>query len=236
MGIGGTLLSSYGARKEAKSKNKEEKKKTQAALGELTPEAMQGLMQKFYTQFMAQMNPQMQAVMQGISANLGRSGMRGAGVAEQFKAGVPGQYAQGALGKSFGAAMPIAQGRAGIQAGREISTVPSWMSIAGATLGSAEDEAQRMQEQQNENAKSFMGGSGGSGLMSMMGGCWVADAIYGPMTKESIWLRLYVNFVLPTSRFGRLMHRLYMAIGPRLGRHPRLCRLFKPLFDLALPE
>lgn len=125
LGAVGGILGGISDRRAGKGSNKERKKMQQMALGELTPEAMQRLISQFYTHFMAQMNPQMQAVMSNIGTQAGRSGLTGAGVVQQLKAGVPGQFSQGAMGNAFGAALPIAKQRSGVYSG----SIPDYLPL-----------------------------------------------------------------------------------------------------------
>ena len=96
-----------------------------AALGELTPEAINNLMQMFYGKFFRQMAPQMQFAQQGLKAGAARTGLSHAGLTQQLAAGIPGQFSQSALAQAYGAAAPIASQRAGIRAGRKIAIQPA---------------------------------------------------------------------------------------------------------------
>jgi hypothetical protein len=131
LGAIGAGLSGLGGRKESRSYNKAAKKRTAAALGELTPEAMQAMISKLFTMYYGQMNPAMQAAMGGISNNLARSGGSHLGVAQQLRAGVPGQFANAAMGQAIPGAMNVASQRAGIQANTPFSVGPSGYGIMG---------------------------------------------------------------------------------------------------------
>ena len=88
-------------------------------LGELTPEAIQSLINMFQSNFFASLAPQMQAAQQGAAAGAGRTGSAGAGVTQQLRAGIPGQFSIGALGKAIPLAGGIASQRAQIASGKD---------------------------------------------------------------------------------------------------------------------
>jgi hypothetical protein len=77
-----------------------------------------------------------------------------------------------------------------------------------------------------------IGGSGSSaGAAAAM--CWVAAAVYGFGTPEFFAARRFI-VVLWRGRVADATRWLYLRIGPWLGRRPKLCRLFKPLLDVAV--
>ena len=96
-------------------------KNTEAALAQLTPEAIQKLMQMFYTQNYAQMMPQMQGAQGSLGAAAARSGLTGAGVTQQLRAGIPGQFANAALGQASNQALGVAGQRASTLSGAPVS-------------------------------------------------------------------------------------------------------------------
>lgn len=122
--IGG-LTGANAAKKQAKEAKKAAAKRTSASLGELTPEAMQAMMQQLYSKYMALLGPQMMFNQQALGANASRTGTLGGGLNRSLSAGLQGQMAQGALAKSIQPAMDIATQRAGIQAQQPIITNPA---------------------------------------------------------------------------------------------------------------
>lgn len=64
--------------------------------------------------------PQMQGAQQGVANAAARSGLTGSGLAKQLSAGIPGQFAMGALNTSKNEAMNTAGQRASIQAGAPV--------------------------------------------------------------------------------------------------------------------
>ena len=124
LGLVGSVLG-FGGKRAAKQSNRAEEARIRAALGELTPEAIQGILSKLFTQYYGQMNPVMQMALSRIGTNAGRYGMTGAGVTQQLKAGVPGQFANLAMGQAIPSALGIAGQRAGIQASKRYKPVPT---------------------------------------------------------------------------------------------------------------
>ena len=125
MGLLGKLTGADKAKKQAKDARKMAAQREGAALGELTPEAMQNLMQMFFSKYMALLAPQMMHAQQGIAASAGRTGKTGAGLTRALSAGVPGQFANVALGKSIEPALSVAGQRAGIRMEKPIITNPA---------------------------------------------------------------------------------------------------------------
>lgn len=161
MGLFSGVLQGLGARKESQAFNKESKKRTGAALGELTPEAMQHLISLFFSKYYGQLMPQMQGAQGAIGAAAARRGLTGTGATKQLQAGIPGQFGNMALGQSINSALPIASQRAQTQAGREFKVGPSGLSILGSGLKSEEQDFMDL-------FKSFMGGGGGGAIGGMM--------------------------------------------------------------------
>lgn len=136
VGAVGTGLSGLGGRKESRSFNKAARKREALALGELTPEAMQSLINLLFTKYYGQMMPLMQASQQRIGSQAGRYGLTGAGVTQQLRAGLPGQFAGAALGQAVPGALGIAGQRAGIRQGTPFQVGKSGMGIIGDMLQS----------------------------------------------------------------------------------------------------
>jgi hypothetical protein len=69
------------------------------------------------------------------------------------------------------------------------------------------------------------------------GGCWIAEAIYGPSDLRTIVLRAWLNTEFKKSPFGRCVMRLYMKFGQRVAKRvtewPALRCGMKLLFDRA---
>lgn len=131
LGAVGDIFSGIGARQESKEFSKQDTARRAGALAELTPEAMQKLISMFFSKYYAQIAPQMQGAMSNLDTRFSRGGLLHSGVGEQLRAGIPGQFANAALGQSISSAFPIAQQRAGIQAGRQLSIGPSWWTTGG---------------------------------------------------------------------------------------------------------
>jgi hypothetical protein len=116
----------------AKRSNKERRRTEQAiddrekmSLGELTPEAMQAMMQMFYSKYMALLAPQMMGAQQRLGATAARGGMTGSGLMAQLKAGIPGQFANMALGQAIEPSLRVASERAGIRKAKPIQFRPT---------------------------------------------------------------------------------------------------------------
>lgn len=125
MGLLGKLTGADAAKKQAKSARKQAAQREGAALGELTPQAMQQLMQMFFSQYMAQLAPQLMASQQRLGAGAAGMNLGGAGLTRSLKAGLPGMYAQGALQQAIEPTMRTAENRAGIRMEKPIITNPA---------------------------------------------------------------------------------------------------------------
>ena len=125
MGLLGKLTGADKAKKQAKSARKYAMQREQGALGQLTPEAMQAMMQQFFSKYMALLSPNMMAGQQGAGASAARSGLTGAGMNRSIAAGIPGLTAQKALGMSIDPALKVAGQRADVVMGRPIITDPA---------------------------------------------------------------------------------------------------------------
>ena len=125
MGLLGKLTGAEKAKKQAKDARKYAGQREQAALGQLTPEAMQAMMQQFFQKYMALLSPGMMAGQQGLGASAARSGLTGAGMNRSMAAGIPGLTSQKALGMSIDPAMRTASQRADVIMGRPIVTDPA---------------------------------------------------------------------------------------------------------------
>lgn len=97
--------------------------------------------------------------------------------------------------------------------------------VAGAQVAAQRDIAEWQAITQIYSSAIQAAGSAG-------GGCWVAFAIYGPGCKWAL-ARFYI-FSVWQGRTADIVRVAYRAIGPRLARSRRLCRMLKPLFDLAV--
>lgn len=125
MGLLGKLTGADAAKKQAKQARKLGSEREAAALGQLDPKAMQALMQMFFSQYMAQLAPSMMNAQQGLATKAGRSGMMGSGLYGQLQAGIPGQFANMALGRAIEPTINIAQQRANTIMGRPIVANPA---------------------------------------------------------------------------------------------------------------
>lgn len=119
---GSQLLSGYMDKRASDKASNQQKKNTQAALAQLSPEAIRQLVQMFYTQNYAMLNPAMQSAQRGVAAGAARTGLTGAGVTRQLQAGIPGQFANMALGQASQQGLNVAGQRAGIYSGAPVST------------------------------------------------------------------------------------------------------------------
>lgn len=136
LGAGAGLLGGISDRRAGKGSNKERKKMMAGALGELSPEAITNLMHMFFSKYYSMMAPQLMGAQQGLAAKMGRMGGTGSGVAQQLSAGLPGQFAQGALGQSFASALPVAQSRANVYRENTPNYTPlgNWAGIGSQAL------------------------------------------------------------------------------------------------------
>lgn len=125
MGLLGKLTGADQAKKQAKQARKISAKNTSNALGQLTPEAMQGMMQQLYSKYMALLGPQAMFGQQALTAGASRTGTLGSGLSKSLSAGLQGQMAQGALQKSIEPAMNIASQRASIYANQPVIANPA---------------------------------------------------------------------------------------------------------------
>lgn len=125
MSVLGALTGANAAKKSAKQGRKLADQREAGALGELTPEAMQGIMNMLMQRYMAMLAPNMMSAQQGLAAKAGRSGMMGSGLYSQLQAGIPGQFANAALGKATEGGLGIASQRANIRMQKPIITNPA---------------------------------------------------------------------------------------------------------------
>lgn len=114
--MGGIVDQFTGVSQEKKARRESERARGRG-LGELSPEQIQRLINMLQGNFMSGMAPQMMNAQQGLAAGAGSSGLKGTGLYESLRAGIPGQFALGALGQSIPSALEIALGRAGIAKG-----------------------------------------------------------------------------------------------------------------------
>jgi len=101
-----------------------------ASLGELTPENFKKFMEMFMKMGTAQMNPLMQNAMGKVGSMMGKSGGSQTGVAQQLKAGIPGQFAQGVYKNAMGATQDLISKRSGVY-----SNIPMAPPAPSATKG-----------------------------------------------------------------------------------------------------
>jgi hypothetical protein len=85
--------------------------------------------------------------------------------------------------------------------------------------------------------QSLIGGAAQVGA-AKLGGCWIAEAIYGEDDLRTHAVRLWLNLEFTKCIAGRIVMAAYLRFGQRIAarvrRSGRLRFLLKPLFDLAL--
>lgn len=153
MGLLGKLTGADAAKKQAKNARKQAAQREGAALGELTPQAMQQMLNMFFSQYMAQLAPSLMNSQQKLGAGAAGAGLSGAGLTRSLKAGLPGVYAQGALQQAIEPTMRTAENRAGIRMEKPIITNPArngltdlvdmalqYFSYGGASTGSTKQQ------------------------------------------------------------------------------------------------
>jgi len=113
------------------------------------------MMNMFMQKYMAILAPNMMSAQQGLAAKAGRSGMMGSGLYSQLQAGIPGQFANMALGKATQSGMDVASQRAGAIMGRPIIQDPGRSGISD-LYGDAMDIF-----------KAYLGGGGKAGALGM---------------------------------------------------------------------
>ncbi len=74
------------------------------------------------------------------------------------------------------------------------------------------------------------GGLGPGGAL----GCWIAEAIYGVDDARTHMLRAWLNGPFKQAVLGSIVMALYLRFGQRIAKHPRICMILKPLFEVAL--
>lgn len=81
-------------------------------------------------------------------------------------------------------------------------------------------------------------GGGGSAEGVLVGGCWIAEAVYGTEDPRTYLVRYWLNTEFMQTTVGAIVMGLYQLVGrpvASLVRRSRWLReAFKPLFDLAL--
>lgn len=127
MGLLGRLAGTDKKKKEAKALEKKMNMRRDAALGEMSPENIQALVQLFQQKYMGLLAPTLMNTQQSLGANAKSMG-RG-GVFQQLKAGLPGQFANMAMSQAIPSAMNVAQTRAGIHQDTPVVSVPKGSAI-----------------------------------------------------------------------------------------------------------
>jgi hypothetical protein len=83
-------------------------------------------------------------------------------------------------------------------------------------------------------------GGWASGGFKMPGGCWIAEAIYGPQDLRTHLVREWLNTTFVLRPAGRVVMQFYMRFGQRIAsvvsRSRALKAVLRPLFDRALSE
>lgn len=78
-------------------------------------------------------------------------------------------------------------------------------------------------------------GAGNSNQGNNSGGCWIAAACFdGWDDPRTIAVRSYLNGEFKSHWYGRIVMKMYMAIGERVSKIPVVVSLLRPLFNLAL--
>ena len=82
----------------------------------------------------------------------------------------------------------------------------------------------------------FGGGSASGGLLGMIPGCWIAQAIYGEYDIRTHMVRQWLNVEYTRTRAGRAVMTVYRKIGRQIAPFVRgpVRWVLKPLFDVAL--
>ena len=65
-------------------------------------------------------------------------------------------------------------------------------------------------------------------------GCWIAEAIYGTDDARTHMIRAWLNGPFKQTAIGSIVMALYLRFGQRIAKHPRICLILKPLFEIAL--
>lgn len=84
----------------------------------------------------------------------------------------------------------------------------------------------------------FGGGAATNGLLGLIPGCWIAEAIYGKDDLRTHTLRAWLNGPFRKTPRGYLVMKVYLSIGRQVAwfvrRSYRLRILLRPLFEVAL--
>jgi hypothetical protein len=100
-----------------------------------------------------------------------------------------------------------------------------WQQLGGAAAGDALGMATSL-------------GTGGASKALGLGGCWIAEAIYGADDRRTHVVRAYLNGPFRNGRIGDFIMRLYLRFGERIARVVKRSKLlkamFRPFFDAAL--
>jgi hypothetical protein len=81
---------------------------------------LQQLIQQFYSQQYNMLMPQMMGAQGNLAASAARSGLTGSGAVKQLAAGIPGQFAAGALKNASNQALGVAGNKASILSGAPV--------------------------------------------------------------------------------------------------------------------
>lgn len=136
-GAVGGLLGGISDRRAAKGANKFSKQQTKHALTELSPQAIQQMIQMFLKQNMGSVLPYMQASLGGLAGGAAKAGLTGAGVIKQLQAGIPGQAYLGALRPSISEGTDIAKNRAATWMGQKYTPMGNWAGITAKMIAGA---------------------------------------------------------------------------------------------------
>lgn len=152
--------------------------------------------------------------------------------------GLAGQQHQDAL-NNFWNASNIASGNAGTAGQTAATSAGNSGSSSAALYGTA---GQYHPSQAGQIIGSALGAGGTVGAATMgkppKPGCWIAEAIFGFDDPRTLLLRHWLNTEFTKQLIGRLVMRVYVAVGRQTAwavrRSGALRMIFKPLFERAL--
>lgn len=176
-----------------------------------------------------------------LSENMPRGGAKDLAVqeAEISKSGAIGSTEANAYLGAFPALASLAQGGIGLS----INEVTQALSaFSGAS--SSNQAAANMQGAGKAQTLGFLGSLGGAageaaggGAFGHLGGCWVAEAVFGETDLRTVRLRVFLNDVWGKTWLGRNVMWVYRKVGRGVARqiraHNWLRRIFTPLFEYA---
>lgn len=84
----------------------------------------------------------------------------------------------------------------------------------------------------------FGGGSASNGLLGLIPGCWIAQAVYGEHDIRTHIVRQWLNAEYARTKIGSVVMKAYRKIGRQIAPFVRgpVRWALKPLFDIALRE